>query len=222
MKRLKSGIAAALLVVTVGAAHAEDMTGLYFGGHLGSAQASGDYMAYTPRNSYDGFDMQGLDGSALAGGVHAGYNWDQGAYLFGVEGTLTAFDINTLSTTSELLGEGAEFGRSVGNMATLAPKLGIKLGNGLIYAKAGLAVGSIGATHDQNGEFLSGSATQTGWMAGIGAEFPMAERLTMRVDYTYADFGLTRTDMFGDDADIWVDQSISEGLLTVGFNYYFK
>ena len=46
--------------------------------------------------------------------------------------------------------------------------------------------------------------------------------MTMRVDYTYADFGSTRTDMYGDDADIWVDQSISEGLLTVGFNYYFN
>ena len=222
MKRLELGIAAALSVVAVGAVHAEDMTGPYFGGHLGSMQASGDYTAYTPRNYYEGFGMQGLDGSDLAGGVHAGYNWDQGAYLLGLEGTLTAFDINTLSTTSMTLDEGPEFGRSIKNMATLAPKLGMKVGKGLIYAKAGLAMGSIGATHDQNGEFLSGSNRQTGWMAGIGAEFPVAERMTMRVDYTYADFGSTRTDMYGDDADIWVDQSISEGLLTVGFNYYFN
>lgn len=213
-------LAAVLLALGAGAATAQDFSGFYLGGQIGGVQSSSDYNAFTPRNSFAGFDVQGLGGSVMAGGAQVGYNWDQGSYVLGVEGSLTAFGINESSTTSDLEGNIPPFGRSLDNLMTIMPRVGFKSGNALIYAKAGLAMSSVGAWHDQNGTMLSESSTATGWAAGIGAEIPVADRLTARLDYTYADFGTVTTDLAG-DPDIWTEQGVTENLFTVGINYYF-
>ncbi len=204
-----------------GVATAQDLSGLYVGGHLGSVRNAGDYTAFTPRNGFAGFDLQGLQDSGGAGGVHMGYNWDHGAYIVGVEGSFTAMSLEKTSTSSTLLGSGPLFGQKLDSLATLMPKVGVKSGNAMFYAKAGLALGRIGAFHNQNGTVIEGSNTQTGWAAGIGAEFPVGNKWTGRIDYTYADFGSVRTDMAG-SPDIWATQKVTEGLLSVGFNYYFN
>lgn len=220
MRNSSFGIAAVVLALGVGAASAQDYSGFYIGGQIGGVRASDDYTAYTPRNSFAGFDLQGLGGSVMAGGGQVGYNWDQGAYVLGVEGSLTAFGMNEISTSSDSQGSVPPFGSKIDNLMTIMPRIGFKSGNALIYAKAGVAMSSIGATHDQNGTIISDSSTATGWSAGVGAEFPLADRLTARLDYTYADFGTVRTDLAG-SPDIWTEQNVAENLFTVGINYYF-
>ncbi len=205
-----------------GPAAAQDWSGVYVGGHFGGVQTGGAYDAFTPWNGFAGFDMQGLGASVLGGGVQIGRNWDQGSYVLGLEAQGTAFGANRTSTTSILRGAGVPpFSREVSNMVTLTPRIGVKTSNMLVYAKAGLALGQIGASHDQGGTWLTGGGTAAGWTVGIGAEFPVAERLTGRIELTHADFGAVRTDLPGAPA-IWTTQAVTTQTVTLGFNYYFK
>ena len=209
-----------MLLASSSAVYAQDMSGLYAGGHLGSAAIGGDYNAFTPRNGFAGFDLQGMDGSQTTAGVQVGYNWDQGTYVLGIEGAASFFGMQATSTTSTIAGSVPEFGRSVDNLVTLMPKIGVKAGKGLVYAKAGLALAQVGASHDQGG-LIAASGSASGWALGVGAEFPIAPQWTARVDYTYADFGSVRTDIAG-SPDIWTTQDLNAGLISVGVNYYFK
>ncbi len=216
------GLALALALVAVsgvGSASAQGLDGFYLGGHLGSARATGGYDAFTPWNGYAGFDVQDLDGSSIAAGVQAGRNWDRGNFVIGVEASLSAVSISETSTSSVLRGTVPPFSRSVNNLFTLMPRIGVKVGNGMIYAKGGVAMAGIGSEHDQNGTLIAGSSTETGLALGIGAEFPVSDRLTMRIDYTQADFGTVRTDLAG-SPDIWTEQDVKAQMVSLGFNYY--
>jgi outer membrane immunogenic protein len=215
--------AALITGLGVGAVQAADWSGLYLGGHLGTARTSGSFDAFTPNNSFNGFDLQGMNGSAMLGGLQLGYNWDMGSYVVGIEGSFSAMGLSKGSVTSQDRGTVPQFNREVDNLLLLTPRIGFEVGDALIYAKAGLAATRIGATHDQDGDMISGGGTETGWAVGIGAEFPIAERLTARIDLTHADFGSTRQDMpgAGSNDDIWTTQKLKTQLITVGFNYRF-
>jgi outer membrane immunogenic protein len=220
MTRLLVSSTVAMMFASSAAVFAQDMSGPYVGGHLGSVNVAGDYTAFTPRNSFAGFDLQGLDASQGTAGVQMGYNWDQGSYVLGIEGSASFFGLQAVSTTSDAEGSVPEFGRTVDNLVTVMPKIGVKAGNGLIYAKAGLAMATVGAWHDQD-PIIEGSGSASGWALGVGAEFPIAPQWTGRIDYTYADFGSVRTDMVG-SPDIWTTQNVNAGLISVGVNYYFN
>jgi outer membrane immunogenic protein len=224
MKRT-SILSIAALAAGLGTANAQaaDWTGLYMGAHIGSARSSGAYDAYTPRNSFDGFDLQGLDGSAFIGGIHLGYNWDMGNYIIGLEGSISRMSLSKASKRSNEEGTVPQFNREVDNLFLLTPRIGWEVGNALIYAKAGLAATRVGATHDKDGDMIASGGTETGWAIGIGAELPIAERWTARIDLTHADFGNTRQDFAGagNNDDIWTTQKLKTQVITVGFNYRF-
>lgn len=220
MTRFLVSSTVAMVFASSVAVFAQDMSGLYAGGHIGSANIAGDYTAFTPRNNFAGFDLQGLDGSQTTAGLQVGYNWDKGTYVLGVEAAAAFFGMQSVSSTSNTVGRVPEFGRTVDNLVTLMPRIGVKAGKGLFYAKAGLAMATVGASHDQD-PLISGSGSATGWALGVGAEFPIAPQWTGRIDYTYADFGSVRTDMAG-SPNIWTTQNLNAGLISVGVNYYFK
>lgn len=220
MKRTIYSLATVAVLSVAGSAQALDWSGLYVGGHLGSTNLSGAMDAYTPYNDYDGFDLQGTGGHAGVGGLQAGYNWDQGTYVFGIEATLTAGGPSTTTTSSDLRGEVPEFSRSLDGMGTLTPRIGFKAGNALVYAKAGLAMAKLGVSHDQ-GDLIKGSSTENGWTIGLGVEVPATDRMTWKIEYNYADFGNVRTDMAG-SPDIYTIQKAKTNSIFVGFNYYFK
>ena len=220
MKHITLPFVVSLIALGTGGAQAADWTGFYLGAHLGHARSSGDYDAFTPRNSYDGFDIQGLNGGAFIGGVQLGYNWDMGEYVVGIEGSLSGMSLSKSSNESNEEGEVPDFNRDVDNLFLLMPRIGFEVNDVLLYAKAGLAMTRIGSGHDQSGNVISGSGTEAGWAIGIGAEFPVSERVTGRIDFVHADFGSVRQSMSG-SPDIWTNQDVKTQLITFGFNYRF-
>jgi outer membrane immunogenic protein len=204
----KSAFAAvALLAVGLGSAQAADLpygsrapytvnqplnafswAGPYLGGNLGYNWGTVDHNPTKP--------------SGLLGGVQGGYNWQNGALVFGVEGDLQANGAD--DTFAPWKFSNPWFG-------TIRGRVGYAFNNILIYGTGGLAFGSLRV--DTLG--LSESHTSAGWTAGIGAEFGLAQNWTAKIEYLYVDLADSQFNITG------VQNGYQFGLVRIGANYHF-
>ncbi len=127
--------------------NAYSWAGPYLGGNLGYAWGSVDNNPTSP--------------SGFAGGVQAGYNWQSGPWVFGIEGDLQASAAD--DTFAPWKFSNPWFG-------TVRGRVGYAVSNVLFYGTGGLAFGEL--TGETFG--LSESHTDAGWTAGVGAEFGFA------------------------------------------------
>jgi len=137
----------------------------------------------------------------VAGG-HAGYNWQQGAAVFGFATDLQATRLNT-STTALLSyppGPGAILptdtaftSSSIDWYGTLRGQLGIANGPWLLYGTAGLAYGnlSLNSLYRTGGLTLipQASEVKAGWTAGAGVKYRVLPNVSVGLQYLYVDLG---------------------------------
>ena len=162
--------------------------GPYLGGNLGYEWGSVDNNATKP--------------SGVAGGVQAGYNWQSGALVFGVEGDLEATGAN--DTFAPYKFSNPWFGTARG-------RVGYAFNNVLFYGTGGLAFGELrGETFG-----LSESHTNAGWTAGVGAEFGFAPNWSAKIEYLYVDLSDSRFTITG------ASNGYQFGVLRAGVNYHF-
>jgi outer membrane immunogenic protein len=140
--------------------------------------------------------------SGILGGVQAGYNWQSGAVVFGVEGDL---QLNGADDTF------AAWKFSNPWFGTARGRIGYAFNNVLLYGTGGLAFGEI------KGQWLglTESHTVAGWTAGVGAEVMLNRNWSAKIEYLYVDlsnqnFSLTRT-----------SNGYEFNTLRVGVNYHF-
>jgi outer membrane immunogenic protein len=160
--------------------------GFYFGGHLGGGFED-DYCYPkelmddpTKRSKYvyDPRDKKECDDgdTFFLGGVHAGYNWQKhGPWIFGVEADIS-------------------FGDDIDYLASIRGRLGVAYDALLIYATGGAAF--IGVE-----DFFGDSDNDTGWVAGLGADYKVAQNISVGLEGLYYDFD---EDDFGNDNNFWV------------------
>jgi outer membrane immunogenic protein len=199
--------AVACLAVGLTSAHAADMNygsrapytvnqplnafswaGPYLGGNLGYGWGTVDNNLAKP--------------SGLLGGVQAGYNWQSGPLVYGVEGDLQITGAE--DTFAPWKFSNPWFGTARG-------RVGYAFNNVLIYATGGLAFGSLRA--ETFG--LSESHTNAGWTAGVGGEFGIAQNWTAKVEYLYVDLANSRFTITGQN------NGYQFGLIRAGVNYHF-
>lgn len=193
MKRvLLASVGIAALVASISAAGAADLprrqaqapvykapvyapvynwTGFYVGLNGGGAWGRSRW------DTADSFDVSGW----LFGGT-AGYNWQFGQTVLGVEGDIDWSNIR--GTTTTLCATGCETRNSW--LATVRGRLGYAFDRILPYVTGGLAVGDIRANHPT---FTGGSTTNAGWTVGGGLEVPLAANWTAKAEYLYVDLG---------------------------------
>lgn len=168
-------------------------TGFYIGGHVGYASSDIDYTFlapswYGPAAGNFGYSMDG----AVAGG-HIGYNWQTGAWVFGLEGSASWTDVKQGDVVSPFFPLTDRFSSRLEWMATVTPRLGYAFNNWLFYAKGGVAFASIKARIQDNvtlgGDFNERTTTQTGWTIGGGLEYAFAPNWILGVEGNYYDFG---------------------------------
>jgi outer membrane immunogenic protein len=119
-------------------------------------------------------------------GGYAGYNWQYGSVVVGLEVDFDGADIN---------GTGLAFNGPVtfktNELGSARARLGYAvLPNWLIYGTAGLGVGHTSAT------FLSGvqdGVSQFGWTAGVGVEYKITNSWIARAEYLHYDFDESST-----------------------------
>lgn len=118
-----------------------------------------------------------LDTDGVLGGGFAGYNFQHGDFVYGLEGDVgfNAMDGSTAGTGSEAGVEGS-----------LRARMGLAVAEGvLVYGTAGGAAGRLeisdAAGSDRN--------TLLGWTAGAGVDATLTENIFGRVEYRYTDYG---------------------------------
>ena len=193
-------------------------TGFYVGVNIGGVWSSGSRSANLfapaaypfPISTYFPGGL-GSGQSGVIGGGQAGYNWQTGAFVLGVE---TDFDGTSLSKTFNAVS--TPFAGSSVPLFLLGDTLGVHakasldwLGSTrgrvgwvvtpdnrfMIYGTGGVAYGGGSANFSvydaTQGLFLSGnpSSSRTGWVAGGGAEYAWTNNITFKVEYLYYDLG---------------------------------
>jgi outer membrane immunogenic protein len=162
--------------------------GPYLGANLGYGWGSVDHNPTNP--------------SGFAGGVQAGYNWQSGAMVFGLEGDLQATGAE--DTFAPWKFSNPWFG-------TVRGRVGYAFSNVLLYGTGGLAFGELrGETFG-----LSESHTNAGWTAGVGAEFGFAPHWTAKVEYLFVDLSDSRFTITG------AQNGYAFGVVRAGVNYHF-
>jgi outer membrane immunogenic protein len=191
-------------------------TGFYVGVNAGGIWPSGGRGAsiFDPNAGIDGFGLSasfpgglGSQSAGFIGGGQAGYNWQTGAFVLGVE---TDFDGSTLSKSfnnigSPFIGPGGLSDSLTVNGKTSLTWLGTTRARVgfvatpdnrlMIYATGGVAYGGGNSQFSvfdaTTGSIFSGnpSSTRVGWVIGGGVEYAITNNITIKGEYLYADLG---------------------------------
>jgi outer membrane immunogenic protein len=155
-------------------------TGFYVGGHAGLA--TGNTEAQVP-----GFDGLADTDFSMDGGIyggHVGYNYQAGAWVFGIEGTYAGSNVEGNGPSFVVL----NVQRELDWLATVEGRLGYAFGRSMIYARGGWAWAKLDTGVSIAGfNIFSGDATHNGWTAGFGFEHALGDWLIGRVEYAHVD-----------------------------------
>lgn len=159
-----------------------DWTGFYLGANIGYGwtSASGTITFAGVPGPYSG------SGNGLLGGVQAGYNWQTGSLVFGLEADIQASggraDVNGTAGAAVITGTG-----KMPYFGTIRGRLGYAFDRWMVYATGGALYGksTLDGTVSTTGAF-STSATYWTYVIGAGTEFALWDRWTAKLEYLYA------------------------------------
>jgi opacity protein-like surface antigen len=165
------------------------------------------------------------DGSyAPTGGIIGGtlgYNWQQGPWVFGVEGDYSWADVSGNSQTCGAATPSPHAcGTKLESLGTLRGRIGYAMGatgNWLPYVTGGLAVGELKAWDDLFPS--SGSDFRAGWTVGAGLEVGFERNWTWKLEYLYVDLGSHQ--MFDIVPGVPETVSFTANIVRAGINYKF-
>ena len=163
---------------------------------------AGPYLGANLGYGWGSVDNNPTKPSGLLGGAQAGYNWQSGQFVYGLEGD------NQASGASDTF---APWKFSNPWFGTARGRVGYGFNNILVYATGGLAFGEVKA--ETFG--LSESHTSIGWTLGAGAEIGLSQNWSAKVEYLYVDLNDHNFSITG------VPNNYQFGMLRVGVNYHF-
>lgn len=140
---------------------------------------SGAYLGAMLGYQWGDFDVQGLgdvEADGYVAGGYAGYNFQSGALVFGVEGDLAATDLSETSAGTTLESE---------LTGSIRGRVGYAFDRILAYGTGGVAFADVTASDGT----VSDDNWHTGYVVGAGIEAAMTENILARVEYLYTDFG---------------------------------
>jgi outer membrane immunogenic protein len=191
-----------------------DWTGFYIGGNVGyswgRASTDGDltgtqnisvFRGTTPDPGHPPINTVlaavPLTGRAnvngVIGGGQAGYNWQRGTWLFGLEADIQGSDERGSADVCLVAGCAIGTGILTANykldwFGTARGRIGfLPTERVLIYATGGLAFGEVSATAPLIP--LSWGSTRAGWTVGAGAEAAIDNNWSVKLEYLYMDLG---------------------------------
>ncbi len=133
------------------------------------------------------------DVNGAIGGGQAGYNWQMGKWLVGLEGDLQASGERSDGRVCNVIGcppGSVLFNTSyrLDWFGTFRGRAGILVApQFLLYATGGLAYGHLGANEPTVP--LSWGSTRAGWTVGAGGEWAINSNWSVKLEYLYMDLG---------------------------------
>lgn len=177
----------------------------------------------------EGFDA---DGDGIVGGAQAGFNWQMGQFVFGVEVDVQAADIDGSTSRSFTVGPATldtNVSTGIDWFGTARGRIGfVPTERLMVYGTGGFAFGETKSSASYDAGLLgsdsaSSKDTRTGWAAGAGAEYAFADNWTLKAEYLYVDLGEETFLNFEEPGLFEADLTSDVTLQTVrlGINYKF-
>jgi outer membrane immunogenic protein len=235
----KLSVIAALLLVSGGAAFAADLptakpapppiyvppvfswTGFYLGVNAGAAWNNGGsvniFDPTVPSNNRFGIGSN----VGFIGGGQAGYNFQTGAFVWGLE-----TDIQGIAGGGSSINFGPytflnlKNGDGGGWLGTTRGRLGYAIDRTLLYVTGGVAYGGF-----NNGPF-NNSETDVGYAVGGGVEYAFAQHWTAKVEALYVNLGAGSRTINATSGGVVYPITVRSGdggggIARVGINYLF-
>jgi outer membrane immunogenic protein len=172
-------------------------------------------------------------GSGWVAGGHAGYNWQQGPWVYGLETDLSGTGLKSSMSgglVSPCTGDFATTSSTIDWYGTFRGRAGWVAGNILFYGTAGLAYGHVDLSSTYMsaiGQSLSAdtSSVRAGWVAGGGIEYLVRPDLTLNFGYQYVDLGtvsLIGSSPSAPSLGLTASTHAAFSVVTVGFNWRFS
>lgn len=221
---LRAALGCVALVAVSGAAQAADMyrkappatpiespvsiynwSGFYAGANLGA-----EFLRDTGTNA--GLRRK-MNSASAFGGVQAGYNFQNGPWVYGVEADIgyghpsktKTFGVNTMKIEQGVSG-------------TVRARAGYAIDRALIYGTGGLAVANFDTTVSNGVVSQKADKTRAGWVVGGGVEYAVTNQISVKGEYLYENFGKMDKTFASVGA---TRNDLSDHLVRVGVNYKF-
>lgn len=207
---------------------APNWSGAYFGAFIGIGSPSSDWSGYDDDVSAEPQNVSvSLDDSGYLAGGFLGYNWQSGRWVYGGE-----IDVAGLDSTEQIYLDGAEgldLTSDMDAIGSLRARIGYTCEDYLLFVSGGLAwinashVWDDGTFYEPGNDWDGDPVTiepDTGWVIGGGAEMATSDRVTLRVEFYYYDFGSTSGTVDQDNGEIdtfKVDQSATAFRFGLGY-----
>jgi outer membrane immunogenic protein len=182
--------------------------------------------------------------ASFVGGVQVGYNWQQGAIVYGLEGDFDYLRLKGSSTASGLFpvpfaATGFVVNDAIDThwLATIRGRLGYTYAPSLLlFATGGAAFSDFKLTSSYGDNaaaggvggsgFGSSSRVKTGWTVGAGAEWMFAPQWTVKAEYIYVDLGNKSIDVPLSNTPVFTQTTVVNANLTINIvrvelNYQF-
>jgi outer membrane immunogenic protein len=172
--------------------------------------------------------------SSWVAGGRAGYNWQGGAWVYGLEADISAMHLNTdmntiLPFSVPIPPLTANTNAEVDWYGTLRGRLGWSSGPVLFYGTGGLAYGRVELNSSISASplFLSSqtSSVKVGWVAGGGIEYMWRPDVILNIGYQYVDLGTvslaSSTAGFGGTLSQSASAHAQFHVATIGLNWKF-
>ena len=214
LNRFLAGTCAlAFVLFGLGSAKAADFKGFYVGANAGGAFGRFDvdtspifsptgYFAATSTPAITAASGQKIKPNGFTAGGQAGYNWQFGDVVFGLEWDFGKMNLSGSTTVTQTYPCCAPTAFTVTQTAetswlmTARPRVGVVFGPALFYGTAGGAVTNVKYTALFTDTFATAhesaaiNETRPGWIAGIGGEHHLSHHLSIKGEYLWTDFGV--------------------------------
>jgi len=165
-----------------------DWSGFYIGMNVGVAGLQTDI---TDKDDFQTFGTTSLEDTNFAGGGQMGYNWQKGAFVYGLE--VDADYVNTKKSFTS--NDSFTYQAKVDFQGSLRARGGIAVDNALIYATAGVAVSHGDSSYREFGEEEVGHQEnakqddwQPGFVGGVGVEYKFNCHWSARMEALYSHY----------------------------------
>jgi outer membrane immunogenic protein len=207
-----SGHAADLAPIVQGGGYF-NWTGLYAGGNLGGAAGRTSFSVTAPGL----FTTTSDEIRGFVGGGQAGFNWQFGPWVAGVEG-----DLQFTHQQNGVVVFGLQVANGMDYFATLRGRFGYAMDAWLFYATAG---GGFAGTHDDINLNGFGRVSDTDispiWAVGAGVETQIWDRWTGRLEYLYLGSSSVSNSFPVVGGTLAVSKTFHDNVIRTGLNYHF-
>jgi outer membrane immunogenic protein len=179
---------------------------------------TGFYLGLNGGGGWGESHWQGIGRDDLSGGLvggTAGYNWQFGQAVVGLEGDMDWAHLS--GTNNSALCPGGSCSTSDSWLSTVRGRVGYAFDRFLPYVTGGLATGDIRAAAPG---LPGGSSTNAGWTVGGGVEVALPGNWSAKAEYLHVDLGAFNC---GVDCGGAPNENVSmhDNVFRAGVNYHF-